>query len=161
MLVVATGVEGRSEADPRVVAALRCQKAVVAAADRFAGGRDRDAGKCVASLVRCLMGRPEDTGCAFRASGACAQSYQKQATLLAGLRASIRKRCDAASLLATAGIGFDGIAGRCTVPPNGAVDAVDHAIACLADAHVCAGARTIGVSVPRTAALVTMRNSPT
>jgi len=131
---------------------LRCQKAVQAAALKFAGARDRDAAKCVGALVRCLMGRPEDPACALRASTVCAQTYQKQATLTATLRATIRKKCDAGTLLGTDGVGFGRSSAGCTVNP--ALDPTDAAIACLADAHVCAGARSLVTVVPPTAALV-------
>lgn len=150
-LASAARVEAKSAADP---VALRCQKALAAAAGRYGAARERDAGKCVGSLVRCLMGRPEDTGCALRASTTCAASYQKQATLAASLRANIRKRCDGASLLDPAAVGFAGVIDRCATAPNTAVDGVDNAVACVAEAHVCSGARAVAAAVPRAAALL-------
>ncbi|MCC6848891.1 MAG: PQQ-dependent sugar dehydrogenase [Deltaproteobacteria bacterium] len=157
-LLVSVASDAPSEAGyavaPRLAAALRCQKALASAADRYAAARDRDAGKCVGGLVRCLMGRPDDAGCVFRASAACGQSYEKQATLLAALRANVRKRCDAASLLPAEGVGFAGVVDRCAVAPSPLVDDVDDAIACLADAQICSGAWTIAASVPRTVGLL-------
>ncbi len=152
LVVDARPVLARRAADPQAAAALRCQKAVAAAAKRFGAGRDRDAGKCVGSLVRCLMGRPGDDGCALRASAACGRSYQKQETLAASLRTSIRKRCDGSSLLPAAAVGFATVLDRCKT--TALVDDVDNAVSCLADAHVCAGARTVAAAVPRTAALL-------
>lgn len=149
----AATVEARTVQDPQVAATLRCQKTVASAVGRYASARHRDAAKCVGSLVRCLMGRPDDAKCALRSTTTCAQTYHKQATLLAGLRKSIRKHCDGASLLAAGGIGFGDVLGRCPRVPH-VVDGIDQAITCLADAEVCAGAQAMGASVPRTAALL-------
>lgn len=143
--------DARSAADPL---ALRCQKALAAAASRFGAAREHDAGKCVGSLVRCLVGKPDDTGCALRASTACSASYQKQATLAASLRTSIRKRCDGLSLFDARAVGFEDVMARCSTPPNGVTDAVDNAVACVADKHVCAGARAVAAAVPRAATLL-------
>ena len=150
-LLVADGVAAHVEG-AESAATLRCQKAVQAAALKFADARERDAGKCVGALVRCLMGRPEDPSCVLRTSTVCAQTYQKQAKLTATLRATIRKKCEPGTLLGADGVGFGRSTAGCAVNP--ALDAVDAAIACLAEAQVCAGARSLVTVVPPTAALV-------
>ena len=138
----------------RAAAGLRCQRALAAAADRYAGARDALDGKCVGTLVRCLMGKPGDAACALRASATCASTYQKQAVLAASLRANIRKRCDASTLLPSDAVAFVRATADCAIAPSAALDDVDDAIACLDDAHVCSGARALVVGVPRTRDLV-------
>ncbi len=140
--------------DAVVVGALRCQRAVAAAAERFAASRDRNVAKCVGSLARCLIGRPGDGACTLRAIDACSAAYHKQATLEAGLRTSVRKRCGAAALLNADAVGFGRIMDRCAGAPGGGGDGVEAAIACLAEEHVCAGARALAAAVPRTAELL-------
>jgi len=138
----------------RAMAGLRCQRALAAAADRYAGARDQLDAKCVGALVRCFMGKPGDAGCALRASATCAQTYEKQATLAASLRANIRKRCDASTLLSADAVAFERAAGQCGTVPSASLDDVDDAIVCLDDAHVCAGARALVTAVPRTVQLL-------
>jgi hypothetical protein len=122
LLVVAGGAASVEAAESPTT--LRCQKTVQAAALKFAGARDRVAGQCVGALGRCT----------------------------ATLRATIRKKCDAGTLLGANGVGFGQSTAGCTANP--ALDPVDAAIACLADAHVCASARSVVTVVPPTAARV-------
>jgi len=133
---------------------VKCQADIVKAGVKFVSKKLKQLDRCAASVFECVHRRPGEQACLDRATTRCEKAIGKIIALEGKFTTRILDRCgdlDPATLLATFGLGYDGVAADCASDYGAPLTDAASIAACIVLQHECLAERIFDTHEPRAA----------